>query len=121
MSAISNNIMDAYNNSNIGFVSSRDAPVSEAVSEIVTYYDPTIYSREHTWESSPNQSHSTQEIFRNNRSKKGGAKSSYVFTGFMDCRCGKRIEAVCERRFKLARKLHFKANPECKKGWDELK
>jgi len=82
--------------------------------ETIEYYDPALYG-DRDWEAAPSEDALHQSGKSKNRK---GAKSSYVYTGFFDCVCGKRIEAVCPRRYKLMLKLHFKQNPNCKKLWD---
>ena len=84
------------------------------VNETIEYYDPALYG-DKDWEAAPSE----DALHRGGKSKhRKGAKSSYVYTGFFDCICGKRLEAVCPRRYKLMLKLHFKQNPNCKNSWD---
>ena len=87
------------------------------INETIEYYDPTIWG-DKVWESGPSE----DILQRGGKSKhRKGAKSSYVYTGFLDCVCGKRLEAVCQRRYKLMLKLHFKQNPNCKIAWENAK
>ena len=83
--------------------------------ETIEYFDPYVYGHRE-WDGKPDDM--TMTIGSSSRRQKG-AKSCFQATGFMDCACGKRLEATCPRKYKLLIKLHFKSNPKCKKIWDE--
>ena len=102
---------------NIHFISKQNNNINtDQINESVTYYSAKIYGGEREWETKPSKDcMKTGGRSRNNK----GSRGAYVYTGFIDCPCGKRIESTCPRRYKLLLKLHFKANPLCKISWEE--
>ena len=112
-----NTIADIYDKSEKNYVKDvklRSGGNSNAL-ETIEYFDPYVYGHR-DWDGKPDDM--TMTIGSSSRRQKG-AKSCFQATGFMDCACGKRLEATCPRKYKLLIKLHFKSNPECKKIWEE--
>ena len=81
--------------------------------ETIEYFDPYVYGHR-DWDGKPDE----MTMGSSSRRQKG-AKSCFQATGFMDCACGKRLEATCPRKYKLLIKLHFKSNPKCKNIWEK--
>ena len=102
---------------NIHFISKQNNNINtNQINETVTYFDPQIYGGQKEWETKPTKDcMKTGGRSRHNK----GSKGAYVYTGFIDCQCGKRIEASCPRKYNLLLKLHFKANPICKITWEK--
>ena len=77
------------------------------------YYDPVVFGNPDFNVKRPQKKHSR------GRSSKCRL-SRAVYTGFMDCSCGKTIQCIDDRQYKMLIRLHFKKNPQCKKIWDEM-
>ena len=110
-----NTIADIYDKSEKNYVKDvklRSGGNSNAL-ETIEYFDPYVYGHR-DWDGKPDD----MTMGSSSRRQKG-AKSCFQATGFMDCACGKRLEATCPRKYKLLIKLHFKSNPKCKNIWEK--
>ena len=109
-----NTIADIYDKIEKNYVKDvklRSGGNSNAL-ETIEYFDPYVYGHR-DWDGKPDD----MTVSSSRRCK--GARSCFQATGFMDCVCGKRLEATCPRKYKLLIKLHFKSNPKCKIIWNK--